>query len=349
MAARALGPMSALSTSVGSSRQPSTRRFSSTASSSMRLVAAAALSGSVGRNAVPTAYAPAGGSSKSTTARRKASGTWMRMPTPSPVLYSAPRAPRCSRRRSAARPRRTISWVRRPVRSATSATPHASCSCSGEYMPAVAATARSLVAAKSSSCRLNAPRRLHRDDVVRVPATPVVLIPSTDRGSSGCPSARSAALLPEHQQSADRRGRRRSGRRSARPHAASRAVSHCKSRMRDRRSASSIACATLRRWTPNGRSQRSWPMSRKSDRSSRSPPGRRHRATRAGYLSRRCGPASHFVLVLRITAVAEHGAAPQVGSPPRRELPARCRRGSRRCGRPWVPTSAWPRRRLSRA
>jgi len=105
-------------------------------------------------------------------------------------LYSAPRAPRCSRRRSAVRPRRTISWSRRPARSATSATPHASCSFSAEYKPAeykpaeykpsecrpavAAATwlladrslvAGSLVAAKSSSCRLGAPRRLHRDDV----------------------------------------------------------------------------------------------------------------------------------------------------------------------------------------
>ena len=55
IAARALGPMSAFSTFVGSSRQPSTRRFSSAASSSIRATAAAAFSGSVGRKAVPTA------------------------------------------------------------------------------------------------------------------------------------------------------------------------------------------------------------------------------------------------------------------------------------------------------
>ena len=110
IAARALGPRSALSTSVGTSRQPSTRRFSSAASFSIRATAAAACSSSVGRNAVPTAYSPAGGSAKSTTPRRNASGTWIRMPTPSPVLYSAPRAPRCSSRSSAVRPRRTISW-----------------------------------------------------------------------------------------------------------------------------------------------------------------------------------------------------------------------------------------------
>ncbi len=39
-----------------------------------------------GRKAVPTAYAPAAGSSKSTTARKNSSGTWIRMPAPSPVF-----------------------------------------------------------------------------------------------------------------------------------------------------------------------------------------------------------------------------------------------------------------------
>ena len=65
-------------------------------------------SGSVGRKALPTAYAPCRGSRKSTSPRRKASGICSSMPAPSPVLGSEPVAPRWSRLRSASRPWRTI-------------------------------------------------------------------------------------------------------------------------------------------------------------------------------------------------------------------------------------------------
>ena len=126
------------------------------------------------------------------------------MPTPSPVLYSAPRAPRCSSRSSAVRPLRTIAWSRRPARSATRATPQASCSFSAEYIPAVAAATwlladRSLVAAKSSSCRLGAPRRLHRDDVVVGAKCRMHPMYRSTRpiGEPGMPSPRTGELLPD--------------------------------------------------------------------------------------------------------------------------------------------------------
>ena len=54
---------------------------------------------------------PAAGSSKSTSARRNASGTWIRMPAPSPVFGSAPVAPRWSRLRRASRPLAMMSWL----------------------------------------------------------------------------------------------------------------------------------------------------------------------------------------------------------------------------------------------
>ncbi len=61
----------------------------------VELAASAAASASAGRNAMPVAYSPAGGRSKSTTARNRPSGTWTRMPAPSPVWpSSAPFAPR---------------------------------------------------------------------------------------------------------------------------------------------------------------------------------------------------------------------------------------------------------------
>ncbi len=48
-------------------------------------------------------------SSNGTSSRRKASGTWQRMPAPSPVPASDPTAPRCSRLRSAPRAASTMS------------------------------------------------------------------------------------------------------------------------------------------------------------------------------------------------------------------------------------------------
>ncbi len=114
--------------SVGTSRQPRTDRPSSAAISSMRLRVLATCSSSPGMKAVPTAYPCLAGRSKSTTSRKKASGTCIRMPAPSPELGSAPAAPRCSRLRSAVSAWLTIWWLGTPVMVATKATPHASCS-----------------------------------------------------------------------------------------------------------------------------------------------------------------------------------------------------------------------------
>ena len=57
---------------------------------------------------MPTEYSPSGGRSKSTLARSSASGTWVRMPAPSPEFGSEPAAPRWSRLCSAVRPAATI-------------------------------------------------------------------------------------------------------------------------------------------------------------------------------------------------------------------------------------------------
>ena len=80
---------------------------------------------------MPTAYAPLSGSGNGATARRKASGTWVRMPAPSPESGSAPEAPRWSRLRSAVSAWSTMSWVGMPDSVATNATPQASCSYAG--------------------------------------------------------------------------------------------------------------------------------------------------------------------------------------------------------------------------
>ena len=79
---------------------------------------------SAGRNTRPVAYCAGRRQLTPATARRNASGTWSMIPAPSPVLGSAPRAPRWSSRHSAASPLATTSWERRPCRSATKATPH---------------------------------------------------------------------------------------------------------------------------------------------------------------------------------------------------------------------------------
>ena len=133
MADRALAPRSDGST--GTSRQARTRAPSTNAYFSSTRRAAAARSASAGRNARPVAYWPAAGSDTPATARQNASGTCIRIPAPSPVFGSAPRAPRWSIRRSAASPRHTTSWDRRPATSATNATPHESCSYAGSYRP----------------------------------------------------------------------------------------------------------------------------------------------------------------------------------------------------------------------
>ena len=57
-------------------------------------------------------------------ARRKPWGRLSRTPAPSPVVGSAPTAPRCSRSSSAASPSSTTSWRGSPSSRATQATPH---------------------------------------------------------------------------------------------------------------------------------------------------------------------------------------------------------------------------------
>ena len=88
--------------STGTSRQPRTARPSSAAISSMP---APGLGDRPRRRRAGTRCRrrtrAAAGRSKSTTARRNASGTWIRMPAPSPELGSAPAAPRWSRLRRA--------------------------------------------------------------------------------------------------------------------------------------------------------------------------------------------------------------------------------------------------------
>ncbi|MDF2554571.1 MAG: hypothetical protein K0R60_466 [Microbacterium sp.] len=90
---------------------------------------------------MPAAYSPTGGSSNSTTARRNASGIWVRMPAPSPVPASDPMAPRCSRFRSAVSARSMMSCPASPRSVATMARPHASFSNAGLYIPCLAGKA----------------------------------------------------------------------------------------------------------------------------------------------------------------------------------------------------------------
>ena len=133
MASRASAPIDESLT--GTSRQPSSRSPSDSTIFSTPSQASRASSAPCGRNAMPVAYAPSAGSSKSTLSRRKRSGTCSMMPAPSPVLGSAPAAPRCSRLTSAMIALSTRSRLRRPYMSTTNATPQESCSLAGSYRP----------------------------------------------------------------------------------------------------------------------------------------------------------------------------------------------------------------------
>lgn len=132
MVARA--PLPSRSGVTGTSRQPRTVRFSSAAMASICSTATACAVPSAGRKAMPTAQ-PASGSSNPATSRRNASGTWDRIPAPSPESGSDPVAPRCSRFRNTVRACSTSVWLASPVRLATKPTPQASCSLRGSYMP----------------------------------------------------------------------------------------------------------------------------------------------------------------------------------------------------------------------
>ena len=99
----AVAPTSAPSGSTGTSRQPRTCSPSSSAMASTCSRAVGAGGGVLRQEAdacgegVGAVGGAAAGSSKSTTSRRSSTGSWMRMPAPSPLLGSAPAAPRCSR------------------------------------------------------------------------------------------------------------------------------------------------------------------------------------------------------------------------------------------------------------
>src|SRR4051794_17908741 len=147
MTARAVGPTSAPSGSTGTSRQPRTVRPSSSAILATASMRAERSFSSVGRKAMPTEYSPSGGSSKSTLARRSASGVWGRIPAPSPGLGSGPAAPRGSRLCSAVSPAETMRRLRLPRTSATKATPQASLSFAGSYRPVADGTAENGTAA----------------------------------------------------------------------------------------------------------------------------------------------------------------------------------------------------------
>src|SRR3954470_6804942 len=141
MTARAVGPTSAPSGSTGSSRQPRTVRPSSSARRATSSYRAARSPSSLGRKAMPVAYSPSGGRSKSTSARSSVSGIWVRIPAPSPEFGSEPAAPRWSRLCRAVRPAATIRRLLLPRTSATKATPQASLSFAGSYSPVFAGTA----------------------------------------------------------------------------------------------------------------------------------------------------------------------------------------------------------------
>src|SRR3954468_17419255 len=73
------------------------------------------------------------------------------MPAPSPESGSAPDAPRCSRLRSAVNALATMSWLGSPVRVATKATPHASCSWRPSYKPSLGKGGRPYIKGLPSS------------------------------------------------------------------------------------------------------------------------------------------------------------------------------------------------------
>src|SRR5262245_14765088 len=66
---------------------------------------------------------------------RKRWGNCRRMPAPSPVFFSQPQAPRCSRLSRICTAPATTSWDLRPLRSTRKPTPQASCSYRGSYRP----------------------------------------------------------------------------------------------------------------------------------------------------------------------------------------------------------------------
>ena len=133
MAARARLPRT--SGLVGGTRYPRTQRFSSVARFSKATLKFAIASASSSMKTRPAAYLSFAGNSNPATARKNASGIWVRIPAPSPVPASEPTAPRCSRLRSASRAVATMSCPALPRSVATIARPQASLSNAGSYRP----------------------------------------------------------------------------------------------------------------------------------------------------------------------------------------------------------------------
>ena len=136
----AVSPTSARSGSTSTGTQPSTSRPSSAAMDSTRCTADPRSRMPCGRKQTPAAkvFSPsplADGNSNDDNESRSSTGSWIRMPAPSPLLGSAPAAPRCSRFSSARTPSDTIECERRPAMSAIIATPQESFSALGSYSP----------------------------------------------------------------------------------------------------------------------------------------------------------------------------------------------------------------------
>ncbi len=129
----AVGPSAVLS--VGTSRQPRSVCPSSRTTSSNSFTHAARPASFEGRKTIPAAqcagFCGSASPSCSASARRNACGIWSRMPAPSPVFFSAPTAPRCSRLTSTVSAFATMSCEARPFTSTTNPKPQASCSCWG--------------------------------------------------------------------------------------------------------------------------------------------------------------------------------------------------------------------------
>ena len=101
---------------------------------------------SLGKKHIATAYRPSFGNLMPSCVeifRIKASGIWIVIPAPSPVIGSAPEAPRCPRFTNTSSAWSMIERERVPLMSATIPTPHASCSNSGTYSPRSAMSVKS--------------------------------------------------------------------------------------------------------------------------------------------------------------------------------------------------------------
>ena len=119
---------------VGTSRQPSSTWPSLAIARSISCSHAIRDAGSFGRNTMPTPYWPIAGSVSPCaphTRRRKRSGSWIRMPAPSPCSGSAPVAPRCERFLRIDSACVTIAWRFWPLMWAMKPRPQASCSFAG--------------------------------------------------------------------------------------------------------------------------------------------------------------------------------------------------------------------------